>query len=122
MQFVSKKFYIFLSSTPLVSLIVIYSFALRVYLALGRIPQQINAPDPRELHFEFHRGLVYGSIILIWLALLPWIGVTIGSWYKKSFSKKFLLINGLTYIVSFAVFMILVRYWDPWNFMWWFWD
>lgn len=120
MQIVSRKFYIFLTSTPAAFLILFYSFVLRAYLALGQWPRPYM-PDPAELEFNIHGILAVVSVVLAITGFLPWIGVTIASWYKKSFSKKFLLVTNIIYIISVVSVVLLVRA-DPGRFMEWFMD
>jgi hypothetical protein len=78
-------------------------------------------PDPAELKFPIHGTLVVISIVVAITGFIPWVGVTIASWYKKSFSRKFLLITNIVYFVS-AISLILLVKADMGRFMEWFMD
>lgn len=120
MQIVSRKFYLFLTSLPSAAVVLFYTFVIRAYFALGRFPRPYR-PDPKELGFNIHMILIYLSIVLTLVGALPWLAVTIASWFKKSFDKKFLLIANIIYIISLIGFVIFFKF-DPGRFMEWFMD
>jgi hypothetical protein len=120
MKIVSKRFYLGLTSIPLLSIALFYSFVLRAYLVLGRFPTPYN-PDPAELHSVIHVVLAFLGLVLPFAACWPWLGVTIFSFAKKSFSQKFLVVCSIFYVVSLIVWFILIKT-DPGNFMEWFFD
>ena len=91
MQIVSKKFYTFLTLTPLIAIGLFYSVVVRAYFVTNRWPTPYN-PDPRTLNFDVHGPLAFIVAILALTAIPPWLIVTVLSYYKKSFSKKLLLI------------------------------
>ena len=45
------------TATVIVQLVLFYGFVLRARLALGRWPEPYR-PDPKELNFQFHYGVV----------------------------------------------------------------
>lgn len=120
MTFVSKKFYLFLTITPLFALGIFYSFVLRAYIILDRLPAPYQ-PDPKDLDFYIHMWLILLSATFTYAALVPWIFITNKLWKEKIFSRKFLLTNIVIYIISFLSLILIIKL-DPGRFIEWFLD
>ena len=120
MKIVSKSFYIFLTSTPLLSLALFYSFVLRAYIALGRWPIPYR-PDPKDLNFDLHMLSVDIGLTVPFAVIIPWVIVTILSKRKQSFSRNFLIYSTIVYCTSFFAWFLLLRV-DPGSFVMWFFD
>ena len=108
MQLVTKKFYTALTSLPSIALGIYLVFVVKAYFTVGLFPR-INVPDPRTVGLYTFGLFIFIGLLMSIVSTIPWISVTIFSWYKKSFTEKFLIVSGVVYIVSFVIFLVLLR-------------
>ncbi len=120
MKIISKKFYNFLTLSPLLSCGIPYLFLSIFFIFLkddwGSIAYKVDTSTELRA-FQLHNiHIVFFAIILllIFAACIPWIVVTIVSWKQKLFSKKFLTASIIAYCL-FSVLYFLVWRFDPYG-------
>jgi hypothetical protein len=98
---------------PWVYIMLFYSYVLRAYLKLGRLPTY-NNPDPKELNFDLHRRFVYWSFDIGIYSIVLSIILILLSFKLKSIvlGKRDLLLWVI--VLVFFFFNILFDPLDTW--------
>lgn len=90
-----------LSYIPLGWLLLFALFVLRAYYKLGRMPIYGN-PDPKDLGFILHHGILFFSYFLVILSIFLWVILT-GILFVKD--KKIIIKKDIFIFLCFYVFM-----------------
>lgn len=95
---------------PLFYLVTFYSFALRAYIALGRMPAFDN-PHPAELGFDIHHKMVWLSFFLTLFSPVILLLMLLFAMPRNKplyFTNRHLII----YAAGFVICFLLARYDD----------
>lgn len=106
-----RGLYVFLSTIPGWTLLFIYTFVLRAYIVLDRLPTPGN-PDPFVLNFHVHQTLASLFQFVVIFSFVFWLGFTWIAYRKRIFSERFLITHIVIYTVLYISFF-LVRLNDP---------
>ena len=104
---------------PLVSLALLYSYVARARWALGRWPRPYS-PDPKDLGFDLHRGLVAGGVDLVFVVAAPTAVLAVVAAFMPDVRRKIWTLAVLYLVLVAAWFLVLWT--DPGRFFEWYLD
>lgn len=107
-----------ISYLPLLWFISFVSFVLRAIIVLEKMPKY-NLPDPKDLGFDFHQGILFFSLPIIFFSFLPWLLITLLIYAKDK--SKLNKIDIWIFVLTYILFIFFQRI-DPWGLGTWFID
>jgi hypothetical protein len=110
-------FYSVISFIPIITLIVFYSFTVKVFFKLGHLPSY-NYPDPKFVGFNYHYKLIDGIFFIYIPVIIIWVILSVLFYIKKIEINK--ISFGLCSL-SMIIFLILFIL-DPKHLFEWFMD
>ena len=108
-----------LALTPLASVALFYSYVVRARVALGRWPLPYR-PDPKDLGFDLHRGLVAAGIDVVFAAAVPTALFAVVVYFMPS-QRRRVWAFAVLYLVLLAAWFLLL-WTDPGRFVEWYFD
>lgn len=103
---------------PVAWFVLFILFILRVYFKIGFFPSY-NKPDPEQIGFVLHYGLLFFNYYLVIFWLIVWVPITIILLIKNRSDVSSL--ETILFVVSYIVFFFFPRI-DPLGLATWFFD
>lgn len=103
------------SYLPICWLLLFLTFLVRAYFQIGHWPSYDN-PDPKDLGFDLHYGLVFFGFVLAILSPFIWIPLSFILFFIKGNRK--ILINVIAYVAGYILMIGLLRFQNDRFFEW----